>query len=431
MPRFNPFRPGALVTPGMFSGRATELAALGKALYQAKNENPDHFVIFGERGIGKSSLLLYMSMAANGEIAAFDDVIFKFLTVSIELTPTTTYSELIKKVGAELSRTIVSHEKAKEVAKSAWEFLSRWEAFGISYKGPEKKESAPELLEDLIHTVYKVLSRTAPEIDGLLLLIDEADKPSADAHLGQFVKLFSEGLNKRACNNFLIGLAGLPSIEAKLRASHESALRIFRYIELLPLEWNERIEVLRKGLSKANTKNGYEINASQDAENMIANLSEGYPHFIQEFAYSAFEQDTDNVIDASDVLSGAFKTDGGAIWQLGRRYFESLYFDKIGSEEYRRVLQAMARHFDEWVDKKTIQTESGLKSSTLDNALIALKKRNIILPRRGKKGSYRLPSRSFAAWIRAFTQEPEADAPSLPAGSGDNKEKKAANPAAS
>jgi hypothetical protein len=84
------------------------------------------------------------------------------------------------------------------------------------------------------------------------------------------------------------------------------------------------------------------------------------------------------------VLSGAFEKNG-ELRQLGRKYFEKLYFDKIGSEEYRKVLRAMAVHFDKWVHKRDIQKETKLKPTTLDNALMALKTRNIILPQRGKR----------------------------------------------
>ena len=45
-----------------------------------------------------------------------------------------------------------------------------------------------------------------------------------------------------------------------------------------------------------------------------------------------------------------------------------------------------------------------IQNATLNNALAALKKRTIVATKRGKKGVYRLPTRSFAVWIRAFTQ---------------------------
>jgi len=55
---FNPFRPNSVVAPGMFLGRVMRFETVGKCLFQAKNGNPVHFLIQGERGIGKSSLCM-------------------------------------------------------------------------------------------------------------------------------------------------------------------------------------------------------------------------------------------------------------------------------------------------------------------------------------------------------------------------------------
>lgn len=404
MPRFNPFRPGGIVGPGMFSGRGAELLALEKVLHQTKHANPQHFIISGERGIGKSSLLFYLKLVASGAVKSLDSETYRFLVVNIELDSSITYAEIIGKVGAELQRQLSNYQRAMELLKSLWGFISRWEAFGVSYKPQEKTNAPTELLEDLSHTVSQVLTQARTEFDGMLLLIDEADKPAATSHLGQFVKLFSERLTKRGCENVALGLAGLPVLSTRLQASHESATRIFQFISLEPLRPDERVDVIRKGLAEAATKNKSEVTITPAAETLIADLSEGYPHFIQQFAYSAFDQDRDNTIDEADVLRGAFEQEGGAIQQLGIRYFEGLYFDQIWSDEYRRVLRAMSDHMDGWVDKRTLRKETGLRDSTLANALTALKRRNIIVPQRGKKGVYRLPTRSFAVWINAFTR---------------------------
>ena len=64
--KFNPFRPNNLVHPGMFRGRYKELISLEKSIFQTKNGNPHHFIIEGERGIGKSSLMLYLEFVAKG-----------------------------------------------------------------------------------------------------------------------------------------------------------------------------------------------------------------------------------------------------------------------------------------------------------------------------------------------------------------------------
>jgi len=106
-------------------------------------------------------------------------------------------------------------------------------------------------------------------------------------------------------------------------------------------------------------------------------------------------------------MTGAFKKDG-AFQQLGQKYFSDLYFEQIGSDEYRGVLRAMADHTDDWVTKQDLKTATKLKPATLNNAITALKKRGIIIPQPGRHGIYRLPTRSFAVWIKAFTADARA-----------------------
>jgi hypothetical protein len=407
MPRYNPFRPGGIVTPGMFTGRGAELEALEKGLYQTKAGNPTHLLIQGERGIGKSSLLFVHEYTARGQLSTFEGDTFNFVTVPVELEPGNTYHDLIRKIGGQLRAAISGRESLKERAKAVWEFLQRWEVAGIKYQGPKQRLPDPhELLENLVETVERTLQALGDQVDGALVLIDEADKPEADAKLGEFVKLFSERLTKRGCTNVSLVLAGLPTLLQRLRQSHESSPRIFEILSLGPLNPDERVEVVRKGLADATEKNGYEVTATPEAEDWISRFSEGYPHFIQQFASSAFDADDDSVISEEDVLKGAFGK-LGAFEQLGLKYFYELYFEQIGSDEYRAVLRAMAQDEDAWVSKATIRERAAIKETTLNNAITALKKRNIIIPRDGQPGVYKLPTQSFAVWIRAFTGEYE------------------------
>jgi len=218
------------------------------------------------------------------------------------------------------------------------------------------------------------------------------------------VKVFTERLTKRGCNSVCLGLAGLSTVLQRLRESHESSLRIFQIFTLEPLLAEERIQVVEKGIAEANKINASETTITTEAKSVISELSEGYPHFVQQFAFCAFDQDTDNNIDVKDVTLGALQSDKGAIQQLGLKYFHELYFDQIGSDEYRDVLKAMAEHFDQWVSKEELRKRLKIKETTLNNAISALKKRHIILPKPGKAGVYRLPTRSFAVWINAFTK---------------------------
>jgi len=406
MLRYNPFRPGNLVTPGMFSGRFEELMLLKQVLFQTKNGNPQHFLIHGERGIGKSSLLLFLHYLSRGEVSFGEGEPFKFLAVSVELEPSNTFWDIIMKIGTELQRTVYTHQRVKDIVKKAWDFLKGWEVCGVKYSGKDRGLGPHEMLDDLTYTVEQTFMDIKEEYDGILITIDEADKPPVGTNLGEFAKIFTERLMKRGCGNVCLGLAGISGVLETLKKSHESSPRVFEVITLEPLLWKERIDVVRKGLAEAKQKNGFEITIDQEAEDCISTFSEGYPHFIQQFAYSAFEEDKDNNIDVQDVGRGVFK-ENGAFQQLGLKYFHDLYFEQIYSDEYREVLRTMSEHWDGWVSKDDIRKSTKIKPTTLNNAIIALKSRKIIIARPGKKGEYRLPNKSFAAWIKGYTQAPE------------------------
>lgn len=413
--KFNPFQPNKIVTPGMFTGRVDELRAIEQCLFQAKNGNPSHFLLQGERGIGKSSLLLYVDVVAQGQLPTFSDDKVNFITASVDLGGCQTQVEIIRAIARGIKRSVSEHQTTKEAAKKLWDWLTNWEVLGVRFHKDQENIDPQDIADELIAKISDFCIQSQGQVDGVLILLDEADQPSVDAGLGQFVKLFTERLTRKGCNNVLIGIAGLPVILAKLRDSHESAPRIFQTMLLDPLETEERKTVIRTGLNQAELKNGFAVGISDEAINLVADLSEGYPHFVQQFAYSAFEHDDDNLIDVQDVLGGAYK-ENGAIAQLGRKYFDEMYFGKIGSDDYRRVLDAMAEHSDGWVARKDIISESGVKATTVNNAMNALKVRNIVVADESRQGFYRLPTKSFAAWINAIksvTQQKDAEAPSL------------------
>lgn len=175
---------------------------------------------------------------------------------------------------------------------------------------------------------------------------------------------------------------------------------------LEPLSWDESKNVINRALREAQSKNGVETKIDDEALNLIVHISEGYPHFIQQFGYCAFAHDTDDHITKEDVLQGTFK-ENGAMDQLARKFFQEMYFDRISSPDYRKVLDLMSNHEDKWVSRKTLIKEGDIKETQVTNALNALKSKNIIFANAEKKGEYRLPTRSFATWIRITAAQRE------------------------
>jgi len=396
--KYNPFKPGSIVHPGMFAGRVDELGILERSLFQTINGNPEHFLIHGERGIGKSSLLLVVNYFARGDVKTLHGNTYNFMTINIELEPCDEYRDILQKLARELQRELNKSEALKKALKDIWKFITNWEVLGVKYN----RESTPTdaMLEELAEKFVAIASSLKQKGQGVFIFIDEADKPPPKADLGELIKVLTERFSKRGTDNVGLGIVGISTVIRKMRDSHESSVRILTPIKLTPLLPEESKEVVIKGLEEAEKKNGFATSIDDHALELIAHLSEGYPHFVQQYAYSSFEQDTDRNIDTKDVLTGLTK-ENGALQQLGMRYFENMYTEEVRSDDYRTVLQIVAK-YPGYVQRKTIIEESGLKRYTVDNALAALKKRGSLVAKSGQKGHYRLPSRSFATWIRAF-----------------------------
>ena len=120
MLKYNPFKPGSIVHPGMFAGRLNEIKSIENSLFQTKNKNPSHFIIHGERGIGKSSLLMLIYDFASGAIPSLYDQNYKFLVLNIELDPNDLYSDIIRKVAREFERVLSKSENLRKRLSDEW-----------------------------------------------------------------------------------------------------------------------------------------------------------------------------------------------------------------------------------------------------------------------------------------------------------------------
>ncbi|MBE9594921.1 MAG: AAA family ATPase [Proteobacteria bacterium] len=407
--KINPFRPNSPVNPGMFVGRVDELDRLEGSLLQTIADQPEHFMITGERGIGKTSILMYLRYVAEGRIAIDDDKL-KFLVIETDVNKSTTQLDLVKKIELSLNRQLSKTEPGRNFLKDAWAFLKRVRIMDSGFNDPEAITSEELLIEEFAYSLSSIVDRTCDDIsknifkskyDGVLILVDEADNSDTKLNIGSFFKLLLERLQRQGCNRVVVGLAGLPELREVLVCSHPSSLRIFEEIELSRLSKNEVKGVIDICIEKASKLNKIQISINQDALDLLERLADGYPHFIQQFGHSAFACNTDNVIALKDVKKGAFGK-SGALELIGNRYYRNDFYNRIGKDSYGQVLRIMADKLDGWVTKKEIRSRYKGNESTLNNALKALRDRHIIISKEGSKGVYRLQHKGFALWIRIY-----------------------------
>ncbi len=218
--KINPFRPNSPVNPGMFVGRVEELRRLESSMLQTLADQPEHFIITGERGIGKTSLLMYIRHVAEGNISLFGKKL-KFLVVETDIDKSTTQVGLIEKIKLNLNRQLGQGEPALKFLKDAWSFLKRVKIMDSCISDKEQNAENELIAEEFAYSLASIIKRICytdkenvfnAKYDGILILIDEADNSANDLNIGTFFKLLLERIQKQGCNRILIGLAGLPDL---------------------------------------------------------------------------------------------------------------------------------------------------------------------------------------------------------------------------
>lgn len=413
--KINPFNPNSPSGPGMFAGRYTEIVSIEKLLFQTKANKGHGFLLTGQRGIGKTSLLNLVKYQAEGEIEV-EGKKLNFLVVDIDISKETTQQVLIKKIELALKRKLARTEKARAIFNEIWSFIGRIEAAGVKVNTDSKSENElifDEFCYSLADTLKRVTQATDKSkldnsYDGLLIMIDESDNACPELDLGTFIKLLYERLQKEGTQHLMIGVSGLPKTKQILIDSHPSSLRIFEELNLDRLKEEDIKYVIKRVLDHSKDVNGSATTIDAKGEKLLVDLSEGFPHFIHQYGYCAFDLSDGKNITEDNVINGAFG-ENGAIEKIGDKYYRDDYYNKIKKDSYRQVLIIMSEKLDSWVSRTYIKNRFKGEKNTLNNAIAALRTRGIILDKEGSRGMYRLQDKGFAWWIVMNQKREERD----------------------
>jgi Cdc6-like AAA superfamily ATPase len=184
----------------MFGGRLSELDRLESKLLHTMAGNPANFMLTGDRGIGKSSLLNYVSWVAKGDITTLEDRKLRCLVIDIDIDENTSQLAFIKKIELGLQKELDQSEPVRKWLAATWDFLSRLEAKGVRINAPSRANDIDAtIMDQFVFSLAETCNRlcsindttsvfTAP-YDAVLLTIDEADNASKLLSLGTTIKV--------------------------------------------------------------------------------------------------------------------------------------------------------------------------------------------------------------------------------------------------
>lgn len=374
-------------------------------MLHTKHDKPRHFLITGERGVGKTSFLDFIRRrAVENE--------FNFVVIDFSINKQTTRLDFARTLKMQLDSVLAAHPTHKETFDRLWSFIQRFEITGVSYKGEERQENHRDLYQEVADALCEVVKRICggqgarePDIasDGVLILVDEVDQSSNELDIGSFLKYLLERLNRRGCHKVLIGLAGLTESTMVLLHSHASSLRLFDELPLANLDRNEVNELLDEVQLIVCDQWIGEFQITPSARERLFVLSGGHPHMLHQFGYCAFEKACNGsdgvelIVTESDVLSGAFGR-RGALDLIGDMYFRKS-FQALGDD---REALSILDHLSEVDGSQTIveiAEHTTLSEMEIGSSTQVLLHSGLVVAHVGNRIS--LSHSALAYWIKA------------------------------
>lgn len=323
----NPFAPGAGSQPPQLAGRDHIIADAETALKRVLIARHDRSQMFlGLRGTGKTVLLNKIENTADEA---------GYLTSFIEAPEDRRLADLLYPKMQQVLRKLSILENAKAKAHRAMRALK---GFASTFKvkvgdlsvsvDPEPGLADSGNLEFDLSDMFTTIGEAAKSAGkGWCLLIDEGQYLDGAELAALIVALHRTGQKQLPVIFFGAGLPQLAGLSGDAKSYAE---RLFSYPAIGPLNDEAAMQAIETPI----LEEGEEIDKKAVAQ--IVKLTEGYPYFLQEWGYQAWNTAESSPIDTADVA----KATEAATKRLDEGFFQ-VRFNRLTPKEREYVI-AMA-----------------------------------------------------------------------------------------
>jgi len=325
----NPFSPGAGAPPPELVGRDPILEQARILLGRIKQKRPEKSILLtGLRGVGKTVLLNEIERLAKAD---------GYRTIVVEAHEDKPLGPLIapylRSLLFELDRIAGAGDKVKRGLRVLRSFLG---ALQVTYKDitvgldvdPEKGSADSGDLEIDLPNLFVAVAEAAEERKcAVAVLIDEVQYFD-QKELGALIMAMHK-LQQRRLPLVLFG-AGLPILAGLAGESKSYAERLFSFPDVGALSEEDSAKALREPAQASGV--AFQAQALKE----VFRLTKGYPYFLQEWGYQAWNLATTSPITLQVVKNATAKV----IPRLDQDFFR-VRFDRLTPSE-RNFLRAIA-----------------------------------------------------------------------------------------
>lgn len=283
-PVANPYAPGAGTPPPNLVGRDAVLEATSIALQRLRSgRSGQHRMITGLRGVGKTVLLGKLAAVAerNG-----------YRVIRVEAVGG---DDTLRSLLRQARRIVEELDRSRKVTRA----LRSIESVSLTVAGTgvaiDRFDPTPD--REALADVVVDLAAAAHEHElGVLIAVDEAQLVGRDD-----LRRLLAGVHR--CGQdalpLAVVLAGLPNLVGAVARAATYSERMFDVSDLGPLSPAEVTEAVRQPAAELR------VEWSDDAVEAIVDRSDGYPFFVQSWAYHVWNVARDEPISRADVERAA------------------------------------------------------------------------------------------------------------------------------
>ena len=325
----NPFSPGAGSPPPALAGREEILEQARVLFGRVKAKRPEKSILMtGLRGVGKTVLLNKMERMAEN-----DD----YMTIIIEAHENKHLGLLLipelRRLFYRLDRLAGAGNKVRQGIAVLKSFINGLKVklgdveFGLDID-PEQGVADHGDLEIDLPNLFMALGEAAEERKAAVAILIDEIQYLAKQELSALIMAMHK-MQQRQLPIVLIG-AGLPVLPGLAGESKSYAERLFNFPDIGPLNESESCKAVKNPIEAA----GEQINLA--ALSAIYERTQGYPYFIQEWGYQAWNLAQTSPIEI-EIMQAASKI---VEERLDENFFR-VRFNRLTPKE-KTYLRAMA-----------------------------------------------------------------------------------------
>jgi len=274
MLKFNPFNPQQPARPDFFVGREPEIVEFEKFLGQTIMGSPMNMSISGNRGIGKTSILIKFEQIAREN----NCLVIRMSNYESNIK---SIIDLCDFICSNIKGEILSKKPIKEKISKANEWLKTfkpeigWNDLTISL---EQKQIAQDIFRNRLNKLWEEIK---PDFKSVVLLIDEAESLEKVQGALTFLREVFQRVSENS--NYMLVLAGKLNFPERMSESFSPLNRFFPVEKLKHFNKEEVKEYITKKLKEV------DIRIDEDSITYLYKNSEGHPYVLVAMCFLIFD----------------------------------------------------------------------------------------------------------------------------------------------